>query len=542
MPAALQISTSLPTPLPTPSRRPNGQVPLSAVSPRSVPPSHSHHSVPKEHHIANASSTHRQQLYSSAESSANDLAIHRRPSVDMISEEPRNGWNDPNGQSDWDAMDITSPRSEVPSGYHGHPMDIQTSPMAQEHPSRPAMDHVITGHDATAQSPGNKLGKFGSLGFKKTSKWGLGGMFGNGDKGQTLPPVDEMQIAASSSSTPSLKRTQSSSTDSRSLSEMSPIQDNPVQHMDPKKVKKEAERVQREAEKQRRVMAEKRQREQAQAVMQKRQMLSGNDEDILWRQGAPGTQLPGSRLEVGRAKSKRGNSPGPIRQNQGQGNGGISTTTVSAAAGRFGGSVPASSWKDERFAKARRRDLDDDHSMSSSDMHSLGRMSSISFASVDSDPGPSVLRNRPSIFGINRMQSTSSLRTGTASFDDFPSSARSSNSFSVGESLAHDFSSRANVDGQSLSGTISPPPMQMLSLSPNSSWLNHPHSPSEKSISLRRDNHPTFIPMPPPLPQHPSDISTVGPHSPYDGGSISSLPSSPGINPMFKVVSHTLYS
>ena len=452
----------------------------------------------------------------------------------MISEEPRNGWQDSNGANDWDVMDITSPRSDMPSGYPGHPMDIQTSPMAQEHPSRPAIDHVITGHEAAAQSPGNKLGKFGSLGFKKTSKWGLGGMFGNGDKSQTLPPVDEMQIAASSSSTPSLKRTQSSSTDSRSLSEMSPIQDNPVQQTDPKKIKKDAERVQRDAEKQRRALAEKRQREQAQAVMQKRQILSHNDEDILWKRGAPGSQLSGSRLEVGRAKSKRGKSPGPIRQNQGQGTGGISTTTLNAAAGRFGGSVPASSWKDERFAKARRRDLDDDHSMSSSDVRS-SRMSAISFASVDSDPGPSVIRNRPSIFGINRMQSATSLRTGTASFDDFPSSARSSNSFSVGESLAHDFSSRANVDGQPLSGTISPPPMQMLSLSPNSSW--HPHSPSEKSISLRRENHPTFIPMPPPLPQYPSDINTVRPHSPCDDGSLSNIPSSPGINPMFKVVS-----
>lgn len=527
MPAALQISTSPPTP----SRRPNGQTPLSTASQRSVPPSHSHHSVPKEQH---ASSIHLQKLYGSTESSANDLPIRRRPSVDMISEEPRNGWQDSNGANDWDVMDITSPRSDMPSGYPGHPMDIQTSPMAQEHPSRPAIDHVITGHEAAAQSPGNKLGKFGSLGFKKTSKWGLGGMFGNGDKGQTLPPVDEMQIAASSSSTPSLKRTQSSSTDSRSLSEMSPIQDNPVQQTDPKKIKKDAERVQRDAEKQRRALAEKRQREQAQAVMQKRQILSHNDEDILWKRGAPGSQLSGSRLEVGRAKSKRGKSPGPIRQNQGQGTGGISTTTLNAAAGRFGGSVPASSWKDERFAKARRRDLDDDHSMSSSDVRS-SRMSAISFASVDSDPGPSVIRNRPSIFGINRMQSATSLRTGTASFDDFPSSARSSNSFSVGESLAHDFSSRANVDGQPLSGTISPPPMQMLSLSPNPSW--HPHSPSEKSISLRRENHPTFIPMPPPLPQYPSDISTVRPHSPCDDGSLSNIPSSPGINPMFKVVS-----
>jgi len=58
----------------------------------------------------------------------------------------------------------------------------------------------------------------------------------------------------------------------------------------------------------------------------------------------------------------------------------------------------------------------------------LDGVSSISFATVDSDPGPSRMRNRPSLFGINRMTSMSSLRT---SFDDFSASARSSHSFSL---------------------------------------------------------------------------------------------------------------
>lgn len=419
--------------------------------------------------------------------------------------------------------------------------------MAQEYPHRPPVDpesitpsHVITGHDTSAQSPGSKLGKFGSLGFKKSSKWGLGGMFGHADKNHHLPPVDEMPIAASSSSTPSLKRTQSSSTDSRSLSEMSPVQEIPTRQKDPKKAKKEAEQLEREAQKQRRAMAEKAHREQARAVMQKRsQVLSGDSDDIEWKYHHAGSMVGKQRPE-GRAKSKHGTSPGPIRQNQGQGGNGVTSTTVSAAAGRFDGSLPTGSWRrDERQSKARRREFDDDHSMSSSDAPSMGRMSAISFATVDSDPGPSVLRNRPSVFGINRMTSTSSLRTGTTSFDDFPSSARSSNSFSVGESLAHDFHNRANVDG---TGTISPPPMHMLSISPSPSWISHSTNDHDKS-PLR--DHPNFIPLPPAIPQQPLGMNPGGPYE--LGGTVRSHPPSPGVssqsavNPIFKVVSDSLF-
>lgn len=506
---------------------------ISSISPRQLPPSHSHHSIPKssQHtlshlqlpHIADASSSHRTSFYGNSDSSVNNVRVYEHRGADMIEEEQRSQvWGGESSPPDWYAMDISSPQSETPGGYHsnGQPMDIQTSPMVQEHPNRPPIDpdsmhhtHVITGHDAIAQSPSNKLGKFSSLGFgKKSSKWGLGGMFGHGDKGHTLPPVDEIN-AASSSSTPSLKRTQSSSTDSRSLSEMSPIQDVPVRHMDPKQIKKEAERVQREADIQRRTMKEKEQRDQARAVMEKRNKMNkmlAEPDDLAWKfhlAGNMANQRPDTRV-----KSKRGISPGPIRQNQGQGASGVGSTTVSAAAGRFDG--PSAWRREERLPKARRREFDDDHSMSSSDVHSLGRMSAISFATVDSDPGPSVLRNRPSLFGINRMASRSSLRTGT-SFDDFPSSARSSNSFSVGESLASDFRNRATMDGN---GTISPPPMQYLSLSPG---------PNEKNRHLL-----------PGIPQHPPDINSAGPYE--LGVLVRNHPPSPAfsaINPMFEVVS-----
>jgi meiosis induction protein kinase IME2/SME1 len=459
----------------------------------------------------------------------------------MIEEQQRsqiwNGESSPPGQADWYAMDI-SPRGE---DYSSQPMEIQSSPMVQEHPARPPIDpdsmnpsHVITAHEATAQSPGNKLGKFGSLGFgRKSNKWGLG-MFGNGDKGHTLPPVDEMAIAASSTSTPSLKRTQSSSTDSRSLSEMSPIQEVPT--MDPKKAKKEAERLQREANKQRRALAEKAQREQARAVMQKRnQIVSGASDGLNWGYH-PGSMTSNQRTED-RVKTKHGPSSGPIRQSQVQGASGVGSATVNAAAGRFDSS---SAWRrDGRLPKARRREFDDDHSMSSSDVHSVGRVSAMSFATVDSDPGPTVPR-RPSLLGINRMTSRSSLRTGT-SFDDFPSSARSSNSFSVGESLAHDFHIRATVDGSMLPGTISPPPIQTLSLSPSPTWM---HESNDRGLSSRRSS---YISKPPTIPEDASsDIIPGGPYYPHESSRSHSSSPRGGphitINPMFKVPTQRLSS
>ncbi|KAJ6621741.1 kinase-like domain-containing protein [Mycena sp. CBHHK59/15] len=415
--------------------------------------------------------------------------------------------------------------------HHDYPvgsMDIQSSPIVQEFPARPNViepmhdsANGINVHDVI-QSQTNKLGKLGSLSFgKKHSKWGLGGMFG-GDKSHQngLPPLEEMQVA--STSTPSLKRSQSSSTDSKSLREPSPIHE-PPRRMDAKKNKKEAERIQREAEKQRRALAEKMHREQARAVMQKRNQMMQKTAVARELEWDGGTQ---QRLEWDETLSKGKQAAlGPVRQNP-------AADVVNAAAGRF---VPqpqpevslGGDWRrdTERMAKARRREFDDDHSMSSSDVHSIGRMSSISFATVDSDPGPSRIRNRPSLLGMSRMTSSSSLQT---SFDDFPPSARSSNSFSLEGQLAHDFRARASFDnGTPLTGNISPPPMQMLSLSPSQDgrvpYLQHPLHPRTSPM-----NGNTF--------EFGGQLLGRS-YSPYGH------PSSPGaapksaINPMFKVVS-----
>ncbi|KAJ7481986.1 hypothetical protein FB451DRAFT_1556124 [Mycena latifolia] len=101
-----------------------------------------------------------------------------------------------------------------------------------------------------------------------------------GDKSHQngLPSLEELAVA--STSTPSLKRSQSSSTDSKSLREPSPIRE--PRRMDVKKNKKEAARIQREAEKQRRALAEKMLLEQARAVMQKRNQMTQNGRQFEW--------------------------------------------------------------------------------------------------------------------------------------------------------------------------------------------------------------------------------------------------------------------
>ncbi|KAL1741872.1 kinase-like domain-containing protein [Schizophyllum fasciatum] len=418
----------------------------------------------------------------------------------------------PPGISDYN-MDVT------PQAEYAQPMEIHSSPVAPEFPARGPTEQELTVQDVS--QPANKLGKFGSLGFGgKRSKWGLG-MFG-GDKHHqhALPPVDE---GIASMSTPSLKRTQSSSSGSRSLRELSPVRASSLHPAEVKKInKKEAERLQKEADRQRRVLAEKMQREQARAVMQKRNqaLQQKPGADIDWQPGAYGTIADKNRQGAGPVRKK---TPGDSK----------APSTVNAAAGRFE-KVQIPEWRreTERHFKARRRefDIDDQHSMSSSDVHSIGCVSAISFASVGSDPGPSQLRNRPSLFDIRQMtQSTaSSVRTS----DDFPQSARSSHSLSLEGQLANDFRTQASM--ATLPGTVSPPPMQMLSLSPSlspspsrASWVQQP----QDGLSIRRDHAPSFIS----LPADPTHLHPNGQYSPYEyHGHMNEVPKS-AINPIFKV-------
>ncbi|OBZ79720.1 Serine/threonine-protein kinase MAK [Grifola frondosa] len=554
---------------------------LPSVPPRNAPPSHSHAAVshrmdfdpypsPAVAHIPDASSSHRTSFYDTSSSRTRAVSetsvygidvrnpiIHSdvppadrtaQPAYPYDIDQSSNGWassftSGPPG--DWDAMDV-SPQVEIPAD----PQDIQTSPMVREHPSRPPVepdtiqDNARVHAQEVSHSHGSKFGKAFSFG-KKPNKWGLGGMFGHGDKDtqHALPPVQE--VVGSASSTPSLKRTQSSSTDSRSLSELSPVGEVPPRAiLDPKQRKKEAEKMQRAAEKQRHLLADKMAKEQARAVMEKKKMFLDHDgfgTQFEWLSANPVAILHGANTHAGQGrKGKEPASPDAepwyyVDGHYWRGGGSFST----AAESSHSHAHSRGDWRrDERVPKARRREFDDDHSMSSSDMQS--GMSVISFATVDSDPGPARLRHRPSAMGISRITSMSSLRP--SSIDEYSPHphGRSSTSLGLEQQLVNDFHLRASVDSSSLSDGGSPPPaaMQMLSLSSPIPWQPRNDSSSQTtvdsaSVTSRRPQYPPVMTLSiPPAPRHPQP-------SPYEPGG--QIPASPGlapksaINPIFKV-------
>ncbi|VDB99651.1 unnamed protein product [Peniophora sp. CBMAI 1063] len=418
-----------------------------------------------------------------------------------------------------------------------HDTEIQTSPMALEHPARPAADPESMHHDAAVHGEAQNASKTGGKlpilgGFRKANKWGF---FGHGEKGPQngLPVVDETDHAL-----PSLKRTQSTSTsDSRSLPDIQAQQPEPAR--DQRKIKQEAKERAREAERQRRLQAEKNHREQARAVMQKRNALEARtrselewkwqshstllqseqqqqQQQLHWQQqqfspGMQGASMSSTRFEKGKG------SAGPIRQQPG--------------ANGFANAGPYHWRGDERMAKARRREFDDDHSMSSSDVQSIGPVSAISFATVDSDPGPSraphpQLRPRPSMLGIR--SSTSRAHSPLRQFDEF--SVRSSHSHSYEQHLANDFNLRASVDSSSLSDMGSPPAVHALSLSPQASWQTVTGSENPDVVMAQPQASHLFA-MPPRQHYSPSGLSN------YSGREASPAAPKSAINPIFKVPS-----
>ncbi|KAG6905534.1 hypothetical protein DXG01_002185, partial [Tephrocybe rancida] len=347
-----------------------------------------------------------------------------------------------------------------PTNDHA-PENLPTQPTSRRSPPQATSSfwRSVSGGSTVRSETGNVAGKTNPSDThgKKNSRWGLG-MFGRGKV--HLPPM----LLPPSSSPPSSTRTQSSSTDKRLSQE--PSTEREHTDSDPKKIKKEAERLQREAEKQRRKLAEKYHREQARAVMQKRQqaMERTTSNELDW--------LGGNVTSLKVLGENKTTSP-HARQNQ--------ISLVSAAEARFvpQGAAGEQDWQgvDRRFSKKQRREFDDDHSIGSLDIKSPNRISSsiVSFATVDSDPGPSRSRNRRTMFspGINRRSSNSS---SLASFDDFTPAAQSSNFFSLEEQLAHDFHAQASINPKS------PFSMQLLSLSPNL-------SPSPLSTQVPQTQH-----------------------------------------------------
>ena len=498
IPPALSVSTSLSghsTGLLTP-------VSQFSSSPRVVQPPASHLAS----HTATAfeaSSSHRQSFYLPADPTDPQYVhllhahkLHRPSPLDSSSSSYPSAEPSPNSQNGWDGIQ-TSSQAEVPEDHFaGQPMDTTTSPVIQEFPSaEPDTIHAAQneGHYDVSASD-SKLQKPPSLLLRK-QRWR--GLFGNGDKSH-LPPVDELQVVSpSQSSTPSLKRTQSSSTDSRSLPEVLPPISAPK---DPKKVKKEAARMAREAELQRRAQMKKAQQEQSRAVMQNRSQIimeAHTKQELEWKWQSHAhlaNSQDTSRLEHNRLR----NGGGPIRDHPTNGDNAIGLGPY------------------ERMAKARRREFDDDHSMSSSDVRSSAVMSVMSFATNDSDPGPS-LRNIPSLFFSIREPSASSP-LGIA--DDFSASGTSEHHLTQG-----------SIESSSVSDLGSPPPLHTLSLSPAGSWRTLQQSSDGVDGSVHQPKPSRLV-----VPSSRGEL-------PYDGH-VGGLSPSPGlsapksaINPIFKVVS-----
>ena len=401
----------------------------------------------------------------------------------------------------------TFPSIDIPEEYAlaGQPMDTATSPVAPEFPARPSADADAAAHNTESydvSAPASKLHKLPSIPLRKQRWPGLGNMFGHGDKSH-LPPVNESHIAQNQSNT-SLKRTQSPSTDSRSLPEVSAISAAPPPK-DPKKVKKEAARMAREAEMERRAQMKKAQREQSRAVMQTRNLIIMESEtakaDLVWKWQLNSQDT--SRLAVSE-HSKLRDGGGPIRDRPVHGN-------------AVAGLRPY-----ERVAKARKREFDDDHSMSSSDVRSSAVVSVMSFATHDSDPGPS-MQTHPSLFSSIREPPTSSP---LSHYDDFSVSGASDQSHS--QHLP-----QPSVDSSSLSDLGSPPAIHTLSLSPARSWGNLRQSGDSADEGVYQ---PKPLRLTVPSPTSESSYS----------GHVCGLSPSPGltapksaINPIFKVVSRS---
>jgi len=437
---------------------------LSTLSPRSLPPSHAHSPAyikPPFNH-----SNHGAPHYS-----------HRQP----FYPQPQNG------DVDMISVDTTSVFNST------HHRNAQ-----HHHQDSLGGDRMVL--DPPTQQDNNANQKSGILGFGK--KWGLGSVFGHNEKPtiqiqNPLPPVEEITFA--SRSTPSLQRTPSSSSESRSLPEMSPNASAmpsyvppvpPLPPMDPKKLEKEQKRLAKEAEteaeKEKRAAQQKLQRERAQAVVRKRQLIQqqGSVRGEIEFQSVHSAMLaqPGGVERRSKPKTSGTHKDSSSKFNVPPGVAAASSYSGSVYGRREGTqarTTPSTSampllsppdnnpyGHDPRF---KRRD-DDDLSLSSqSDVQSVGRLSVISFATVESDHGSGrSVRKRGSTYGFSTgrgIATTSSM----SSLQSYTTSPRTSHSVEPISSAL----STSSIDPQFVSDfanqnfgdpTVSPVNLQYLTL------------------------------------------------------------------------------
>lgn len=309
----------------------------------------------------------------------------------------------------------------------------------------------------------------------------------------------------------------------------SSVAEAPLPPMDDKKARRELAR-QRHAEK------EEAQRARSRAVNAKREALQSEkpNTEIEWSRFATPSAAPSAPLDRGKQRAR---PPSYFMQQPGRRVNGVgdrargvdASDSVSNSMKALFPPVIQEESDDcqqtspmdsgQRSRKARRRDLDDDHSMSSVDTRPSNRRQSV--ATVDSDPGPGRsmppqrLRERPSALGMNRAASHSSLRsalsTGNSSLRGYSSSARSSTSLEQGflEGFA-----QASMGGPAPGGgqghtTLSPTDMHSPHLHPYSRHPHlphhHPRAPQSSSSSLNA--HPNSLPPMLTNSQHSSTIT-----------------------------------
>ncbi|GAA5831262.1 hypothetical protein JCM3766R1_002988 [Sporobolomyces carnicolor] len=211
----------------------------------------------------------------------------------------------------------------------------------------------------------------------KSGKWGFfGGDKSSNSSTPTFPHSPSLQASSSTSLNP-LKRSPSNN----SIAATSAAQASPQVSLDPKKLKKEAEKLAKEQEKANRLAKEQAARERARAVMKKKSQLQEAADPLHnfsnHARGAPAGAVPVDKGK-GRAvmsdrmvqqrmpqiiedTSKLYLSPSAARSTAGQSVGASSIKSSGGGAGDYPAFLSA------RF-KARRRDDDDDvHSVSSTD-------------------------------------------------------------------------------------------------------------------------------------------------------------------------------
>ncbi|KAG6907964.1 hypothetical protein DXG01_006752, partial [Tephrocybe rancida] len=337
---------------------------------------------------------------------------------------PNDGSLAPNIPSSTDDLPLSVPSLGVHAGQQTNfapvndPDPAPVPPLTQptSHPLPQTISPVLGG-SAVRPETGDIAGRTTnpSVTFgKKPTKWRLG-MFGTGKL--HLPPLSGMTLP-SSDSTPTLTHSQSSNTGGSSS-------------QDPK-TNQGVDSVLREAEKERRKLAEMKYREQARAITQRRQvMLQTSRKELEWPGGNE------RRPEFSETTKVSGEA------------GQYQSSTVDAAGRLFvaQGGGEEQDWPGapvEQVPKSQlRREFDN--------------MSFKSFATASSDPGPSRPPKRLNVYGINRMALVPSSRTP---FDDFVSSAPTLNPLTLEEQPIA-FNSYIGSDNP-----LPPPTTQQLPLLP----------------------------------------------------------------------------